>query len=82
MAEKRPGVLLSWWNAEKREACIKSAKTIYHLDDLPEAGVPKETNEWRHYGGPDMRLPLRMLGMKVEGIDMLTAVGDGIYQCA
>jgi hypothetical protein len=77
MAEKRPRVLPSWWNAKQREACIKIAKTMYHWDDLPEASAPKETNEWRRYNGPDMRLPLRMLGMKVEGIDMLTAVAMG-----
>jgi hypothetical protein len=53
---------------------------MYHWDDLPEAGVPKEVNEWRRYGGPDMRLPLRMIDMKIEGIDAVEAVRLGYYK--
>jgi hypothetical protein len=76
MAEKKPGILPPWWSPEKREACIEVARTMYHWDDL-DAGVPKETNEWCRYGGPDMRLALRLLGMKIEGHDMVTAVAMG-----
>ena len=53
---------------------------MYHWDDLPESGVPKEVNEWRRYGGPDMPSLLRTIGMKIEGIGMMEAVRVGYYK--
>ncbi|KAI4709572.1 hypothetical protein J4E89_005588 [Alternaria sp. Ai002NY15] len=79
-SEKTVGILPAWWSADKRDACIEFAKEMYHWDDLPEAGIPKEVNEWRRYGGPSMRSPLRALGMKIEGIDTIEAVKLGYYK--
>ena len=72
-------VLPAWWNEQSRAECIKVAKEMYHWDDLG-AGVPVEVNEWRRYGGPGLRLPLRMMGMKIEGLTGAQAVSMGYFK--
>jgi len=79
-ADKIAGTLPSWWDAEKRDACIKVAKEMFHWDDLPGAGVPMEVNEPYRYGGPPLRQPLRTLGMKIEGISLEEALLLGYWK--
>jgi hypothetical protein len=40
---------------------------MYHWNDLPDAGIPMEVNDWRRYQGPPLRNPPRELGRKIEG---------------
>lgn len=49
---------------------------MYHWDDV-DVGVPVETLEWRRYGGPGLRSPLRQLGMAIDGVSILQAVLKG-----
>ncbi|KAF1847229.1 uncharacterized protein K460DRAFT_392640 [Cucurbitaria berberidis CBS 394.84] len=78
-AEKMPEILPVWWDQKKRGDCVKTAREMYHWDDL-NAGVPAEVNEWNRYGGPCLRLPLRLLGMRIEGMSQFEAVLMGYLQ--
>lgn len=66
-AEQKEGVLSDWWNAGKKAECQTVAREMYHWSDI-ETTVPKEIDDWRRYGGPAMRIPLRLLATEITGI--------------
>ena len=65
-AEQKGTVLPSWWNVQKREQSERIAREMYHWSDI-ETTVPKEIDDMRRFGGPGLRLPLRMLASEVTG---------------
>ncbi|KIW09514.1 uncharacterized protein PV09_00390 [Verruconis gallopava] len=54
-----------WWNEEHRDVCERYAKEKYHWSDI-DTNVPREINDFHRYGGPAVRLPLRLVASKIH----------------
>ncbi|KAI0862481.1 putative MYND domain protein [Xylaria cubensis] len=65
LAASRPGLLPSWWNAEKHDACEKLGMDSSQWQDLCCAVEKSDVIE--HYGDPRFPMQLRMLGEMVIG---------------
>jgi hypothetical protein len=46
--------------------CEKKALEWYHWSDISTT-VPREVNDFLRYGGPHVRLPLRIVAAKIDG---------------
>ena len=64
-AEKRSGLLPSWWSAAKRKECEKVAVDKSGWSCLAYAVEKSDIQE--HYGNPSMPMQLRMYAEKVYG---------------
>lgn len=65
LAEKREGILPSWWNAEKRRECERMAVDAEGWNDINCAVEKGDIME--HYGDNMMPMNLRVLGEKIYG---------------
>ncbi|KAI0455976.1 putative MYND domain protein [Xylaria acuta] len=65
LAASRPGLLPSWWNAEKQNACEMLGMDSSQWSDLRCAAEKGDIIE--HYGDPRFPMQLRMLGEMVIG---------------
>ena len=63
LAEKREGILPSWWNAEKRRECERMAVDAEGWNDINCAVEKGDIME--HYGDNLMPMNLRFLGEKI-----------------
>lgn len=70
LAEKRKGILPSWWNQEKRNACERLAVDVTQWADINAAVEKHDVIE--HYNDSVMPMKLRLLAEKIYGkkIDM------------
>ncbi|KAK3710703.1 hypothetical protein LTR37_010122 [Vermiconidia calcicola] len=68
-AEKRSGVLPSWWNAEKRNACVAKGDSKDHWSTLHCAVEKSDVQE--HYKKPSMPMQLRMLAEEIIGSNVM-----------
>lgn len=77
LAEKRPGLLPSWWSQEKAAACVTVGRNggWSSLSSMVEKGDVIE-----HYGDPNMPMQLRMFGEQVYGRGPGGQSGDGMRQ--
>ena len=62
--EKTDRVRPEWWTVGKSAECRKLARQLYHWSDI-QTDVGVEVNDFCRYGGPSVRLPLRMLAMDI-----------------
>ena len=69
-AEKKGGILPSWWNAEKREACIARRNATEHWSALHGAVEKHDIQE--HYKDNWMPMTLRMLAEQIEGSNVMS----------
>ena len=65
MAEKRSGILPSWWSQAKRRQCEKKAVDTAAWSDLNAAVEKRDIID--HYGDPTMPMKLRILAEKIYG---------------
>lgn len=65
LAEKRQGLLPSWWSKEKREECERLAMGGDTWADISCAVEKSDIQE--HYGDGMMPMKLRILGEKIYG---------------
>ncbi|KAI1753164.1 putative MYND domain protein [Xylaria castorea] len=65
LAASRPGLLPSWWNGEKQNACEMFGMDSSQWQDLRCAVEKSDVIE--HYGDPRFPMQLRMLGETVIG---------------
>lgn len=65
LAEKREGLMPSWWNKEKRVECEKIANRGGGWSSIKAAVEKSDIQE--HYGNPTMPMTLRVLGEKIYG---------------
>ena len=68
-AEARSGVLPSWWNAEKRKACIAKGNAKDHWSSLHFAVEKSDIQE--HYKNNMMPMQLRMLAEEIIGTNVM-----------
>lgn len=68
-AEKRTGVLPSWWTKEKRDACIAKGNAKDHWSSLHFAVEKEDIQE--HYKNPVMPMQLRMLAEEIWGSSVM-----------
>ncbi|KAF2681862.1 hypothetical protein K458DRAFT_391376 [Lentithecium fluviatile CBS 122367] len=60
---------------EKRRECEKLAMELWHLSDVQmDMGV--EVNEWMRYGGPPVRISLRLYGWDIMGMVLKGAMEE------
>jgi hypothetical protein len=64
----------AWWNAERRDECVKVAKTMYHWDDT-EDWILLEVKEENRYGSPHLRERMRILAGRIVKVDVLGSLG-------
>ena len=64
-AERRPGLLPSWWSIEKRKICEKRAVDSVTWSDINCAVQKRDIQE--HYEDSMMPVKLRMLGFQIYG---------------
>ena len=65
LAEKRSGVLPSWWSPAKRRQCEKSGLGLQQWSDLSAAVEKQDIIE--EYGDPTMPMKLRLLAEEIYG---------------
>ncbi|KAF8861842.1 hypothetical protein BDZ45DRAFT_671659 [Acephala macrosclerotiorum] len=65
LAEKRNGILPSWWNNAKRRECVRLATGGDQWADISSAVEKSDIQE--HYGDSMMPAKLRILGEKIYG---------------
>ncbi|CZR63170.1 uncharacterized protein PAC_13067, partial [Phialocephala subalpina] len=70
LAEKRDGLLPSWWNAEKRKECVRLATGGDSWANIRAAVEKSDVTE--HYNNPMMPMMLRVLGEKIYGKGFIT----------
>lgn len=68
-AERKTGVLPSWWTKEKRDACIAKGNRQDHWNSLHGA-VEKHDNQ-EHYKDSSMSMQLRMLAEEILGDNVM-----------
>jgi len=65
LAEKREGLLPTWWNAHKRAECVRWATGGSDWSNISCAVEKSDIQE--HYGDGMMPMKLRVLGEKIYG---------------
>lgn len=68
-AEKKSGVLPSWWSKEKRDACIAKGNRQDHWSTLHGAVEKHDIQE--HYKDNSMPMQLRMLAEEILGSNVM-----------
>lgn len=68
-AEKTPGALPPWWNAEKREACIRKGDSENQWSNLHSAVEKSDIQE--HYNNNTMPMKLRMFAEEIIGTNVM-----------
>ena len=68
-AEKKSGVLPSWWTKEKRDACIAKGNDQDHWSSLHFAVEKHDIQE--HYKNNSMPMQLRMLAEEILGSNVM-----------
>ena len=68
-AERRPGLLPSWWSKEKRKNCEKRAVDSVNWSDINSAVEKGDIQE--HYKDPMMPMKLRILGAQIYGSQIM-----------
>jgi mitochondrial splicing suppressor protein 51 len=69
-AEKRKGILPSWWSEEKREACITQGDQGDGSSSLH--GAVEKSDIQEHYGNSMAPMQLRMLAEKIVGSNVMS----------
>lgn len=69
-AEKREGVLPSWWNVEKRNECIEIGKKKNQWSSLHR--IVEKSDIQEHYGNPMMPMQLRLVAEEILGSNVMS----------